>query len=70
MPDDAPTDYRAAPHISSRRTIRCLDIEPAPPEESVLPESPGEIGWCLRMSARIAAALATVAIVAMIVAAR
>jgi hypothetical protein len=70
MPDDAPTDYRAAPHVSSRRRIVCLDIEPAPAEESVLPESPDEIGWCLRMSARIAAVLATLAIVAMIFAQR
>jgi hypothetical protein len=68
--DEAPTDYRAAPHASSLRTIHCLDIEPAPAKENMLPESPAEIRWCLRVSARVAAALAIVAMVAMLFARR
>jgi hypothetical protein len=53
----AETDYRTRPAETERTVIHCADIQRAPPQASWLPQDEMEVQWVIAWTARIAAAV-------------
>jgi hypothetical protein len=57
VPVSAETDYRTRPAETERAVILCADIQSAPPQASWLPQDEMEVQWVIAWTARIAAAV-------------
>lgn len=58
VPDGREVGYRESPGETTRVTVRCLDLAPAPAPESWLPKDADEVQWVIAWSARVAAVVA------------